>query len=172
MLVFFYFFISIGIRLKLHTYDNELQALHALEIKNPNVLLNIPEENKKGKKKMSKDLIPGKPDTTKYPHNKTSKECLLRCQQDGEVWKRFCLTSLGCILKTPDKNHHCFYQAVLTSLHQYINDLEVFHKYTTEHLMYQMLIHLIENLPNKELMKQIFDQAWYKIMCLHACPEA
>ena len=35
-----------------------------------------------------------------------------------------------------------------------------------------MLIHLIENLPNTELMKQIFDQVWYKIMCFHACPKA
>ena len=67
-------------------------------------------------------------------------------------------------IKTPDKNHHCFYQAVLTSLHQYISDLEGFYKYTTVHLKYQMLIHLIENLPNTELMKQIFDQAWYKIV--------
>ena len=35
-----------------------------------------------------------------------------------------------------------------------------------------MLIHLKENLPNTELMKQIFDQAWYEIMCLYACPKA
>ena len=35
-----------------------------------------------------------------------------------------------------------------------------------------MLIHVTENLPNKELIKQIFDQAWYKIMCLHACYKA
>ena len=51
---FSFFFNSIVIRLKLHTYDNVLQGLHALEIKNPNVLLNIPEENKKGKKKIPK----------------------------------------------------------------------------------------------------------------------
>ena len=49
LLFFLLFFISKGIRLKLHTYDDVLQALHALEIKNPNVLLNIPEENKKEK---------------------------------------------------------------------------------------------------------------------------
>ena len=74
-------------------------------------------------------------------------------------------------IKTPDKNHHCFYQTFLTSLHQYISDLEGFHKYTAVHLKYQMLTHLIENLPNTELMKQIFDQAWYEIMCLQACPK-
>ena len=75
-------------------------------------------------------------------------------------------------IQIPDKNHHCFYQAVLTSLHEYISDLEGFHKYTAVHLKYQMLIHLIENLHNTKLMKQIFDQAWYKIICLHACPKA
>ena len=61
---FLLFFISIGIRLKSHTYDDVLETLHALEIKNPNVFLNIPEENKKGKKKISKDLIHGSPDST------------------------------------------------------------------------------------------------------------
>ena len=75
-------------------------------------------------------------------------------------------------IKTPDNNNHRFYQTVLTSLHQYISDLEGFHKYTTVHLKYQMLMHLIENVPNTELIKQIFDQAWYEIMCLHVCPKA
>ena len=42
---FLLFFISIGIRLNLHTYDDVLEALHALEIKNSNVLFNIPEKN-------------------------------------------------------------------------------------------------------------------------------
>ena len=118
---------------------------------------------------MSKDLIPGKPDTTKY---KTSKEFLLRCQQDGEVMDKILFERSRVYNKTLDKNHHCFYQAALTSLHQYISDLEGFHKQTTVHLKYQMLIHLMENLPNKELMKQIFDQAWYEIMCLHVFPKA
>ena len=121
---------------------------------------------------MPKDLIPGSPDSNKYPHNKTSKECLLRCRQYGEVMEKILFEKSRVFIKTPDKNHHCFYQAVLTSLHQYISDLEGFHKYTAVHLKYQMLIHLIENLPNTELMKQIFDQAWYKIMCFHACLKA
>ena len=172
MLFFLKFFISIGIRLKLHTYDDVLQALHALEIKNPNVLLNIPEENKKDKKKLPKDFISGKPDTTKYLHNKMSKECLLRCQHNGEVLDKILFEKSRVYIKTPDKNHHCFYQAVLTSLHEYISDLEGFHKYTAVHLKYQMLIHLIENAHNTKLMKQIFNQAWFEIMCLHACPKA
>ena len=103
---------------------------------------------------MVKDLIPGSPDRTKYPHNKMSKECLLRCQQDGEVMEKILFEKSRMYIKTPDKNNHCFYQVALTSLHQYISDLEGFHKYTTVHLKYQMLIHLI---PNTELMKQIFD---------------
>ena len=121
---------------------------------------------------MPKDFISGKPDTTKYLHNKMSKECLLRCQQDGEAIDKILFEKSRVYIKTPNKNHHCFYQAVLTSLHEYISDLEGFHKYTTVHLKYQMLIHLIENLHNIKLMKQIFDQAWYEIMCLHACPKA
>ena len=54
MLFFLLVFILIGIRLKLHIYDDVLQALHDLEIKNPNVLLYISEKNKKGKKKCPK----------------------------------------------------------------------------------------------------------------------
>ena len=108
---------------------------------------------------MPKDLIPGSPDSTKYQYNKTSKECLLRCRQDGEVMEKILFEKSRVYIKTPDKNHHCFYQAVLTSLHQYISDPEGFHKYTAVHLKDQMLIHLIENLPNTELMTQIFDQA-------------
>ena len=133
---FFFFFNSIGIRLKLHTYGNVLQALHALEIKNPNVLLNIPKENKKGRKKIPKDLIPGSPDSTKYLHIKMSKECLLRHQQDGKVMEKILFEKSKVYIKTPDKNNHCSYQAVLTSLHQYISDLEGFHKYTAVYLKY------------------------------------
>ena len=63
----------------MYTYDDVLDALHDLEPKNPNVLLNIPENEKRSKKTFPKDHIPGSPDTTKYPHNKTSRDCLLRC---------------------------------------------------------------------------------------------
>ena len=55
----------------MHTYDNVLKALHDLELKNLNVLLNIPENDKRGKKRIPKDHISGSSDTTKYPH-KTS----------------------------------------------------------------------------------------------------
>ena len=65
----------------MYTYHDVLDALHDLEHKNPNVLLNIPENEKRGKKSFPKDHIPGSPDTTKYP--KTSRDCLLRCRQDG-----------------------------------------------------------------------------------------
>ena len=56
----------------MYTYDDVLDPLHDLELKNPNVILNIPENEKRGKKTFPKDHIPGSPDTTKYPHNKTS----------------------------------------------------------------------------------------------------
>ena len=100
-----------------------------------------------------------------------SKECLLRCQQDGKVMEKILFEKSRVYIKTPDKNNHCSYQAVLTSLHQYISDLEGFHKYTAVHSKDQLLIHLKENLPNTELMNQIFTQAWYKIMCPHSCPK-
>ena len=46
----------------MYTYDDVLDALHDLELKNPNVLLNIPENEKGGKKPFPKDHIPGSPD--------------------------------------------------------------------------------------------------------------
>ena len=52
---------------------------------------------------MPRDLIPGSPDSTKYPHNKTSKECLLRCQQDGEVMEKILFEKSGVYIKTPRK---------------------------------------------------------------------
>ena len=51
----------------MYTHDDVLDALHDLELKNPNVLLNIPENEKRDKKTFPKDHIPGSPDTTKYP---------------------------------------------------------------------------------------------------------
>ena len=66
----------------MHTYDDVLKALYDLELKNPDVLLNI-WKWQKGKKRIPKDHIPGSPDTTKYPHNKTSRDCILKCRQDG-----------------------------------------------------------------------------------------
>ena len=59
MLFFLLFFKQIGIRLKMYTYDDVIDALHDLELKNPNVLLNIPENEKRGKKTFPKDHIPG-----------------------------------------------------------------------------------------------------------------
>ena len=38
----------------MYTYDDVLDALHALELKKPNVLLNIPENEKRGKKHFQK----------------------------------------------------------------------------------------------------------------------
>ena len=67
-----------------------------------------------------------------------SKECLLRCQQDREALDKILFEKFRVYIKTPDKNHHCFYQAVLTSLHEYISDLEGFHKNIAVHLKYQM----------------------------------
>ena len=107
-----------------------LRALHDLELKNPKVLLNIPENNIKGKGNILKNHIPSSPDTTKYPHNNTSKDCLLRCEQDGENLDKILYDKSRVYIKTHDQNYHCFYQAVLTSLHQYIKHLEGFNKYT------------------------------------------
>ena len=156
----------------MHTYDDVLRALHDLELKNPKVLLNIPENNTKGKGKIPKDHIPFSPDTTKYPHNNTSKDCLLRCEQDGKNLDKILYDKSRVYIKTHDQNHHCFYQAVLTSLHQYIKHLEGFNKYTTVHRKYQMLLHLLNNIQNRKLMKKIFGHAWFEIIFLRTCPKA
>ena len=150
------FFFKIGIKLKMHTYDDVLTALHDLELKNPNVLLNIPESDKRGNKKIPKDLVPGSPDTTKYPHNKTSRDYILKCRQDGEALDKILFEKSRVYVKIPVRNNHCFYQSVLTSLHKYIKGLKNFHKYTAVHLKYQMMLHLLKNIHNTELMKQIF----------------
>ena len=73
--------------------------MHDLELKNPKVLLNIPENNTKGKGKIPKDHIPCSPDTTKYPHNNTSKDCLLRCEQDGENLDKILYDNQECTSK-------------------------------------------------------------------------
>ena len=156
----------------MHTHDNVLQALHDLELKNPKVLLNISENNTEGKGKIPKDHIPCSPDTTKYPHNNTSNNCLLRCEQDGENLDKILYDKSRVHIKTHDQNHHCFYQAVPTSLHQYIKHLEGFNKYTTVHLKYQMLLHLLSNIQNTKLMKKIFGHAWFEIIFLRTCPKA
>ena len=159
----------------MHTYDDVLKALHDLELKNPNVLLNIPKSDKKGKKRIPKDHILGSSDTTKYPHNKTSRDCMLRSRQDGEALDKILFEKSSqdfIYVKTPDRNNHCFYQSMLTSLHEYIKVLKNFYKYTAVHLKYQMMLHLLKNIHNTGLMKQIFGQAWYEIMCFHTCPKA
>ena len=104
----------------MHTHDDVLKALHDLELKNPNVLLNIPESDKRGKKRIPKDLISGSPVTTKYPHIKTFRDCILKCRQDGEALDKILFEKSRVYVKTPDRNNHCFYQSVLTSLHDYI----------------------------------------------------
>ena len=75
-------------------------------------------------------------------------------------------------IKTHDQNYHCFYQAVLTSLHQHIKHPEGFNKYTAVHLKYQMLLHLLNNIQNTKLMKKIFGHAWFEIIFLRTCPKA
>ena len=156
----------------MHTCDDTLKALHDLELKNPNVLLNIPESDKSGKKRIPKDLIPGSPDTTIYPHNKTSSDCILKYRQDGEALDKILFQKSKVYVKTPDRNNHCCYQCVLTSLHEYIKGLKNFHKYNAVQLKYQIMLHLLKNIHNRELMKQIFAEAWYKIMCFNTCPTA
>ena len=149
----------------MHTYDDVLKALNNLELKNPNVLLNIPESDKRGKKRIPKDHIPGSPDTTKYPHNKTSRDCILKCRQDGEALDKILFEKSRVYVKTPDRNNHCFYQG-------YIKGLKNFCKCTAVHLKYQMMLHLLKNIHNTELMKQIFAEAWYEIMGFHTCSKA
>ena len=156
----------------MYTYDDVLNALHDLELKNPDVLLNIPENDTRGKLKIPRDILPGTPDTAVYKHNKTCRECLLKCKQDGEAMEKNLKDNSRVYFKTTDKNNHCFYQSELTYLHEHINEIEGFNKYTAVHLKYQMLMHLIANLSNTELMKKIFTHAWFKIMVLHACPKA
>ena len=48
---------------------------------------------------MPKDHIPGSPDTTKHPHNKTSRDCILRCRQDRQALDKICLKSQEFMLK-------------------------------------------------------------------------
>ena len=143
----------------MYTYDDILDALHDLELKNPNVLLNIPENEKRGKKTFLRDHIPGSPDTTKYPHNKTSRDCLLRCRQDGNNLDKILYEKSVVYVKTPQRNNHCFYQVVLSSMHESIKGLKHFHTYTAIHLKYQMLLHLMKNIHKTELMKEIFGHA-------------
>ena len=90
-----------------------------------------------------------------------SKDCLLRCEQDGENLDMILYDKSRVYIKTHDQNYHCFYQAVLTSLHQYIKHLEGFNKYTAVHLKYQMLLHLLNNIQNTKLMKKIFGLKLY-----------
>ena len=156
----------------MYTYDDVLDALHDLELKNPNVLLSIPENEKRGKKTFPKDHIPGSPDTTKYLHNKTSRDCLLRCRQDGNNLDKILYEKSIVYVKTPQRNNHCFYQAVLSSMHESIKGLKHFHSYTAVHLKYQMLLHLMKNIHKTELMKEIFGHAWFKIIILNTCPKA
>ena len=86
------------------------------------MLLNIPENEERGKKTFPKDHIPGSLDTTKYPHNKKSRDCLLRCRQDGHNLDEKSIV----YVKTPQRNNHCFYEAVLSSMHEYIKGLKHF----------------------------------------------
>ena len=101
--------------------------------------------------------------TTKHPKNAYSD-----ADKMGRSWKGFCLKILGCILKPLIKTI-----TALSSSHDisasFLNDLGGFHKYTTVHLKYQMLIHLRENLPNTELMKQILTKHGTKLcVSMHA----
>ena len=100
--------------------------LHALQLKNPDVLLNVPGTDTKGKLKIPKDLVQGSPDTTVYEHNKTSRDCLLKCKQDGEAMEKNLREKSRVYVETQDNSNHCFYESVLTSLHEHIKNQKTF----------------------------------------------